>query len=340
MNNFILKNENAVFYECGYSCDNEIFLSLSGEKFLLSDARYTIEAREFAKNTNIIECDCALYLKAKEILKSKNIKEIFFDPCDFSYYEFCQLSKDLNINFIPKLNFSKIKRMIKSSKEIELLKNSAKLGAKCFDEFAKFINENEGLSEKELFFNASRILLQNGSCELSFSPIFAINENSAKAHALPSEKKLKIDDLVLFDAGVKLNRYCSDRTRMGYFDTNLSFSKVPNFKNQKQNEIFHIVKEAKDLAIKSIKPGVKACEIDKIARDFITKAGFGDKFFHSTGHGVGLDIHELPLISKKDETILAPGMVFSIEPGIYLENEFGIRIEDVVVVNENGCEIL
>lgn len=157
---------------------------------------------------------------------------------------------------------------------------------------------------------------------------------------MPSDDTLKNADLILVDAGIKFKRYCSDRTRTAIFDENINFKKSQNFKNQKQQEIFEIVKEAQNLAIKAVKPGIKACQIDKIARDFITENGFKEAFFHSTGHGVGLDIHELPNISPKDDTILQKGMVFSIEPGIYLQNEFGVRIEDVVAVSDDGCEIL
>jgi len=112
------------------------------------------------------------------------------------------------------------------------------------------------------------------------------------------------------------------------------------FKNAKMQEIYEIVKEAQAAAIKVARAGVRACEIDLAARSVIAKAGYEKAFFHSTGHGVGVDIHELPVISARSETLIKEGMVFSVEPGIYLENEFGVRIEDVVVAREGGCEIL
>ena len=113
-----------------------------------------------------------------------------------------------------------------------------------------------------------------------------------------------------------------------------------NFKNAKRQEIYEIVKEAQALAIAAVMPGKKAREIDAVARDFIAAQGYSEAFFHSTGHGVGIDIHELPFISKRGDTVLKEGMVFSVEPGIYLPGEFGVRIQDVVVVRENGAEIL
>lgn len=337
--NFILKNENAIFYECGYSCDNALYLSLKDECFFITDARYSIEARENIKNATVIESN-SLIKDAKKLIKKFNIKKISFDPLSFSVSEFKNLSSSLNLNFKSSPNFSQKKREIKSQHEINLLKEAAKLGEKCFDDLAKFINESKNLSEEEINFNAQMIFRQNGALNLSFEPITAINANAAKAHALPTKTKLKNGDLLLVDGGIKFKRYCSDRTRTAFFDNKLNFSKDQIYKNQKHQEIYDIVKEAQYQAIKAIKPGILACEVDSIARDFIAKNGYGKEFFHSTGHGVGLDIHELPIISPKSKTKLKEGMVFSVEPGIYLENEFGVRIEDVVVVTKNGCEIL
>lgn len=341
MNNYILRNENAVFYECGYSCDNAVFLRLGKRAFFLTDGRYYFEACENVRGCEVLQVSGSLIAVARKILRSQKVRSLIYDPFDFSYADFYEFSKFLHINFISKPNFSKTRRMIKSKDEIKILREVAKFGALAFDKIAKFLCENgENLSEKELFFEAENLLKNKGEFELSFSPIFAINKNAAKAHALPSCDKLKSGDLILLDAGIKFQRYCSDRTRTAVFDKNLKFNKTQNFKNQKMAEIYEIVHEAQSLAIKAVCPGKKACEIDSVARNFIAKNGFGEAFFHSTGHGVGLDIHELPNISRRDSTILKPGMVFSVEPGIYLNNEFGVRIEDVVVVTENGCEIL
>lgn len=341
MNNYILTNENAVFYECGYSCDNEIFIKFGNDKFFITDARYTIEAREFLKDTFIVEADRGLIKDTRILLRKLGIKDIFYDPFDFSVAKFEALSQNLGINFKPSPNFSQKKRMIKTQDEIKILKEAAKFGALGFDKFSEFINQNSlNFSEKELFFHAQNILKDGGNLDLSFSPIIGINKNAAKAHALPSDDRLKMGDLLLFDAGVRYKKYCSDRTRTAFAKDGFKFEKEQKFQNAKMDEIYHIVKEAQELAIKAVRPGVLASEIDLTARNFITKAGFGKEFFHSTGHGVGLDIHELPIISPKSQTKLEEGMVFSIEPGIYIADELGVRIEDVVVVTKDGCEIL
>lgn len=337
MLNYILKDENAVYFECGYSCDNEIFIKFQNRGFFITDSRYAIEARSVISNSEVIESR-DIIKSARLLLRSLGVRDMIYNPSDFSYFDFVNLSRDLHINFIAKNEFSKLKRQIKSSLEIEILKEAARLGASKFDELSQAISS--GMSEKTINFKAENIFRDGGNLALSFAPITAINANAAKAHALPLDERIKSNDLLLVDAGVKYQRYCSDRTRTAEFKDGFKFTKEQKFSNSKQNEIYQIVKEAQNLAIKAVKPGVRACDIDAAARDFIAKNGYGECFFHSTGHGVGLDIHEFPIISPKSTTIIEPGMVFSVEPGIYIESEFGVRIEDVVVVTNDGCEVI
>lgn len=337
MLNYILKDENAVYFECGYSCDNEIFIKFQNRGFFITDSRYAIEARSIITNSEVIESR-DIIKSARLLLRSLGVRDMIYNPSDFSYFDFVNLSRDLHINFIAKNEFSKLKRQIKSSLEIEILKEAARLGASKFDELSQAISS--GMSEKTINFKAENIFRDGGNLALSFAPITAINANAAKAHALPLDERIKSNDLLLVDAGVRYQRYCSDRTRTAEFKDGFKFTKEQKFSNSKQNEIYQIVKEAQNLAIKAVKPGVRACDIDAAARDFIAKNGYGECFFHSTGHGVGLDIHEFPIISPKSTTIIEPGMVFSVEPGIYIESEFGVRIEDVVVVTNDGCEVL
>ncbi len=182
---------------------------------------------------------------------------------------------------------------------------------------------------------------QSGKYDLSFDPIVAINANAAKPHALPTNKKLKLHDLILVDAGVKYQRYCSDRTCTANANfEKFNFKREQKFKNKKYQKIYDIVLKAQLNAISNARVGMKASEIDKLTRDIITKAGYAEYFVHSTGHGVGLDIHEFPNINSKSDIIIEDNMVFTIEPGIYLPNEFGIRIEDSVVMKNGRAQIL
>ena len=341
MENFILTNENAIYYECGFSCDNVIFLNLGKEKFFITDARYTIEAQEYAKNCEVIETN-NLIQKAIEILKNNKIKKINFDPNDFTFSMHANLTAGLKTKFIEKPNFSKLKRIVKSDEEVKYLKKAAMLGKDGFKNLAKYIRKN-GLNAKESFlhFKAIEKMSNTGKLDLSFDPIFAINENAAKPHALPTNKKLKLNDLLLVDAGVKYKRYCSDRTCTAHVDfENLNFKREQTFKKKKHQKIYDLVYKAQTTAIKKARAGMKASEIDAITRDIINKAGYGKYFVHSTGHGVGLDIHEFPNINSRSDVIIEDNMIFTVEPGIYLPNEFGVRIEDTVVMKNGKAEIL
>ncbi len=341
MKNYILKNENAIYYECGFSCDNVIFIKLQNDSYFITDARYTVEAKQYSKNCEVIESK-NLIEDAKKILKKSKIKKIVFDPNDFSFATYIKLSEGLKTNFIQKENFSKLKRIIKTDEEIKYLKKASQIGKNGFKELAKYIRKN-GLNQKEnfLYFKAIEKLSSYGRYDLSFEPIVAINENAAKPHALPTNKKLKLNDLLLVDAGVKYKRYCSDRTCTANINfENLSFKREQKFKSKKYQKVYDIVLKAQLNAIEKARVGMKASEIDKLTRDIIEKAGFGKYFVHSTGHGVGLDIHEFPNINSRSDVIIENNMVFTIEPGIYLPNKFGVRIEDTVVMKNGKAEIL
>jgi len=338
--NYILQDENALYYECGYSCDNALFLSLGSEKFFLTDGRYQEEATEAIKNaTVIIERD--LYKKANKIIKKSKIKKLNYDPKEWTIFAFEQITKGLDIKFKPKPDFSHKKRIIKSHEEIELITKAVKLGAKSFDRFAKMVNSyGFGKDEYELTYMAKTALSKYGKRELSFDPIVAVNGNASKPHALPTNKILTKNDLLLVDAGLKYKRYCSDRTRTVSAKSGFGFSTQQKFKSKKIQKAYDTVLKAHDNAINKARSGMKAKEVDSLTRDIIENAGFGKYYIHSTGHGVGLDIHEMPYISTKSNIIIEDGMVYTIEPGIYIPNEFGIRIEDMVVMIDGKIEVL
>lgn len=341
MPNYIVNNENAILYECGYTCDNALFLRLNGAGYLITDARYDIEARELVSGGVSVICASDLAGEARVLLRKLKIKRLEFDPASFSVASFEALSKKSKANFKPIINLSQKMREVKDAAALLKLKHAAKVGKECFNKMAEYINQHgNGKTEKQLHKKAVEIFSNCGDRELSFSPILAINKNAAKAHALPSDECLKMGDLVLLDAGVRIDGYCSDCTRTAEFKESFSFDKVQSFKDPKKQEIYELVLSTQKAAISAIKPGVRASEIDAVAREVIAKAGYEKQFFHSTGHGVGLDIHELPRISKASDTILKEGMVFSVEPGVYIQGKFGVRIEDVVAVTKTGCEIL
>lgn len=154
-----------------------------------------------------------------------------------------------------------------------------------------------------------------------------------------TDKKLLDGSLILFDGGIKFERYCSDRTRTAFFSDGFVFKKTQRFKDKKLQHIYDTVLKAQESAIEAAKPGMKAKELDKIARDVIDKAGYGKYFVHSLGHGVGLDIHEYPYIRKNSDEVLPENSVFTVEPELYT-GYYGVRIEDMVVLKSDGAEVL
>ena len=338
--NYIVKDENAIYYECGYSSDNSLFLKLGSEAFFITDSRYAIEAEELVQEAMVI-IDGDLYKQANELIKKSKIKKLIFDPKEWTLFHFSLLSNGLKIKFKKVPDFSHLKRVVKRSEEVLLLQKAVKYGAKAFDRFAKLVKEN-GFKQDEhtLNFMAKYALSNIGKYELSFDPIVAINGNASKPHALPSNKKLKTNNLLLVDAGLKYKRYCSDRTRTVSATKDFEFGLNQSFKSKKIQKAYDLVLKAHDNAIIKAHSGMKAKKIDALTRDIIEKGGMGKYYVHSTGHGVGLDIHEMPYISGRSEMRVEDNMVYTIEPGIYIPNEFGIRIEDMVVMKNGRVEVL
>lgn len=243
-------------------------------------------------------------------LKKEGIINLAIEPSlPYSTYE--KFKDDFSV--VSKTYVDK-QRMIKTSEEIANIKKATEIAQKSFLQLDILNNEN---NENEIAFDLVRLMIENGANKESFDTIVTSGANSSLPHAIPQAKKL--DQPILIDWGAIYNGYCSDNTRTMVY-------------TEHQQEIWDIVAEAHDKAIKAIKPGCKCVEIDKVARDIISDYGYGERFIHSTGHSLGLDIHETPGFSLRDETIIEKGMVITVEPGIYLEGEFGVRLEDTVAI--------
>lgn len=219
-------------------------------------------------------------------------------------------------------------RITKDAKEIQLIKEASKVNDSAMDELIK--NISEGSKEINLARKLVDIYAKHGTEEFSFEPLIAFEKNGAEPHHSCDTSILKKGDSIIIDIGGKTNGYCSDMTRTVFC------SEV----SERKKEVYNLVLDANLAGIKAVKPGVKFSDIDEAARNVIDNAGYGKYFTHRTGHNVGIDVHEPTDVSSVNNSEVKEGMVFSIEPGIYLPNEFGIRIEDLVLVTKDGCEIL
>lgn len=265
----------------------------------------------------------------KQIFKEEKLKKIGIEGnLPIASYKKLESDKskkeDWNLSIADFLEKS---RMVKFQNELNNIKDATKIAHKSFLELNIREKQEEKVTDWEIAYELGYLMRSNGASEESFETIVATGPNTSLPHARCENKEL--GNIVLMDWASKYNGYCSDTSRTMIDD-----------RNEKQKEVFDIVFQAYNSAIAGIKPGIKVCEIDKIARSIIEEYGYGDKFIHSTGHSLGLDIHESPSVSKKDETILEENMVITIEPGIYLEGEFGVRIEDTVIVGKNKGEII
>lgn len=266
----------------------------------------TIEIKKYDKFETIIED-----------LKKEGVKNLAIEP-NLVYSTYEKFKDDFKIE---SKNYIEKQRMIKTPSEIENIEKATEIAQTAFRQLdITSRDENENV----LAFDLVKLMIENGASGESFDTILVSGSNTSLPHAVPQHKKLETP--ILIDWGAKYGGYCSDNTRTIVY-------------TEKEYELFDIVKESHDKAIKAIKPGIKCCEIDKISRDIIQDYGYGDKFIHSTGHSLGLDIHETPGFSLRDETLIEKGMVITVEPGIYLEGEFGVRLEDTVAI-ENKAKII
>ena len=219
-------------------------------------------------------------------------------------------------------------RMIKDEEEKELMRRASLLNDAACQRVINSISEIK--SEKDVAKDLLAIHEELKVDGLSFDPIIAYGANGANPHGTVGDRYVKSGDAIIIDMGGIKDNYCSDMTRTVFW-------KQPS---EKAREVFEIVLEAQKRGVAAVKPGVRFCDIDAACRDYITEKGYGEFFTHRTGHHIGLECHEYGDISSINETRCEPGMIFSIEPGIYLPGEFGVRIEDLVLVTEDGCEVL
>lgn len=219
-------------------------------------------------------------------------------------------------------------RACKDSEERERMREASRINDRAMAEFVPLIRP--GVTEIQVAESMERIYHSLGADGYSFDPLVAFGKNAAAGHHAPDHTSLREGDCVLFDVGCRKNGYCSDMTRTFFFRSVSGRAK----------KIYEIVRKANEAAEAMIRPGVEFCEIDRTARGIIEDAGFGKEFTHRLGHSIGIEVHEAGDVSTANREEVRPGMTFSIEPGIYVEGEVGVRVEDLVLVTETGCEVL
>ncbi|MDO8626261.1 MAG: aminopeptidase P family protein [Candidatus Magasanikbacteria bacterium] len=300
-----------------------------GEKYFVTDSRYTQQAKKQARGFKIVTADRELSKNLGEIMRIEKIKKLGFWANELLFSTWQKYKKIFkNVKLIALKQDSAELRILKNKTEIKFIKRAHEINKIAFRKIKKIIKP--GVTEMFVARKLEQAMLRAGAEKIGFDTIVASGLHGALPHGVASTKKLKRGELVTIDFGCDVAGYHSDET------VTLCLGKP----NKKQKEIWQTVYNAQQAAKKLARPGVSCGELDKAARDYITRAGYGKYFAHALGHGVGLEIHERPTISEKSSDILRPGMVFTIEPGIYIPGWGGVRIEDVYVCQKNGIKPL
>ncbi len=323
----IISDPYNIRYLCGFS-GGEGYLYISGKRqCLLVDSRYTIWACSECADTDVVTVKNDYYNYFNRYISEDGVKNTALEGRHLSHYEFERMKEKLKCREVISLNDEITRlRMIKDKYEIAAIAEAEAIGDAAF---SYILNELAcGMTEKEAAMKLEMYMRNNGADRLSFDTIVASGTNSASPHALPTDRKLRRGDFVTMDFGCVYRGYCSDMTR----------TVVMGKADEKQKAIYNIVLEAQANAIKKLGPGITGAAGDSYARDIIADAGYGEYFGHGLGHSVGLYIHEQPRLSKTEDMVLQPGMVVTVEPGIYIDGLYGVRIEDVVVIEENGVK--
>lgn len=320
LDGLVVTSNTDIYYLTGfYSSTNDSLLYITvNNNYFITDGRYINQYQEQVKNFKLIVTKTNIYESLSNLIKGKNI-------CDFeniSHKNFLKINKQ----FEDSNNLIFNERKIKDLKEIKYIKKACKISQKALKSTLKKIKV--GQSEIQIKNTLENEMIKYGSEYPAFSTIVAAGKNGASPHAIPTNYKVKKGDFITLDFGATYKNYCSDITRT------ISIGKP----SQELMDVYKITLKAKKECEKYIKKGVKTSEIHKIANKIIEESN--NAFLHSTGHGIGINIHELPSISKNSNEILKEGNVHTIEPGIYISGLGGVRIEDDYLITKNGYECL
>ncbi|GEA15978.1 peptidase M24 [Moorella sp. E308F] len=320
-------------YLSGFTGDSGQLLITTTSQYILTDGRFTEQAREEAPDFEVVDLGNKPWEQLGATLAAAGVAELHFEAEHLSYAtyeEFLEQAKDWPrpVKLKPVKGLVERLRQVKEEAEVQLLQKAIDLADAGFRHLLQILRP--GVSERDIALELEYFLGKQGSSGPSFTTIIASGHRAALPHGVASGRVLQPGDLVVMDFGAVYEGYHSDLTR-----TVALAPVAPEWRH-----LYHVVLEAQERAIAAIRPGMTGREVDAIAREHIAAAGYGPYFSHGLGHGVGLAVHEGPTLSSRSEVKLSPGMVVTVEPGIYLPGRGGIRIEDVVLVQENSARIL
>ena len=322
LSGLLVSNSYNVRYLCGFVGTNGKLLVTPTRHVLITDARYF----ETARKAKVPYYDQAKGYKGV----MRRLKTVGFEEDDFTVGRLRIYKKRLpGIKFKPTHGLVESLRIVKDESEVKIIRQAVKIACKSLNQLQKKLKP--GMTEADIEWELLSIARENGAEGFSFPPIITFGKDTADIHAQRGNAKWKKGEMLLIDSGIIYQGYITDMTRCFFQD------KMNDF----EQKIYTTVLAANQAAIEAVKVGMSFDELDKVARDVIKEAGYGEYFSHSTGHGTGLEVHEAPTVSFGSKQKVEKGMVFTIEPGIYVSGKGGVRIEDMIYVNQKGdAEVL
>lgn len=315
-------------YATNFTGSAGLALITQDKSWFITDFRYTEQAAAQATGFEVVQAKTNLLAEVAELVELQGIKTVSFEQDYVTYATFVQYQEKLQAELKPVSGIIEKIRMIKSPEEISILKQAAEIADAAYEHICGFIKA--GRTELEVSNELEFFMRKQGATSSSFDIIVASGLRSAMPHGVATDKVIEQGDMVTLDFGALYNGYISDITR----------TVAVGEPSEKLKEIYQVVLDSQVLGVEKIGPGMTGIEADAIARDYIKSKGYGEAFGHSTGHGIGLEVHEGPGLSSKSEIILEPGMAVTVEPGIYLPGVGGVRIEDDILITESGNERL
>jgi Xaa-Pro aminopeptidase len=322
-------------YLCGFTGSSGLLLIEESGSVFFTDVRYDTQAHAEVKSAKVVIARQAVLNAAGERIAALRGRKAIGIEADHVTVSDRKRLNDLLPSHLRLKNSSSLVervRIAKDEDELALIGNAVNLGAKLFERALELIRP--GVKESDVAAEMEYAARRAGAEDMSFPTIIASGARSALPHGRASDKPIKPGGFVVSDFGVILAGYCSDQTRTVWVGNVLPGAQ------QDARAVYEAVLEAQQAAIAAVRPGVSVGEVDAAARKVLRKRGLGRYFTHSTGHGVGLEIHEAPRVAAGQEAVLQPGMVITIEPGVYFPGKWGVRIEDMVTVTARGCDVL
>jgi Xaa-Pro aminopeptidase len=328
---FLVTQTDNVGYLSGFSGSSAALLITPGEAVLVTDGRYTSQAQHESPGFVVRQCEATQSLidcVAAQV-KSMALSTVGIEGAAVTLQQFEALNKELTgINLKPTSGVVETLRLVKDEAEIERIRAACVIADRGFQFILTQIRP--GIAERDLAAELEYFMRKSGSEKEAFETIVASGARSALPHGRASDKPVEVGDFITFDFGARLNGYHSDLTR----------TVVLGKASERQREVYQTVLDAQQAALAALRPGLTGKEVDGVARDLIAARGYGDRFGHGLGHGLGRQVHDGGGLSQRIDLTLEPGMVMTVEPGVYLEGWGGVRIEDDVVLREGGIEVL